>query len=164
MAGLQTQKITPCLWYDGVGREAAQHYIDVFGNGQILSGDKAPADNPSTDQGAEIVVMFELFGQKFMCLNGGSQNKFNEAISFSVECEDQAEVDKYWNGLLEGGGKESQCGWIWDKYGMSWQIVPKRLSELMNDPDPERAKRTMQCMMEQVKIDVAELEAAADGK
>lgn len=158
------QKIVPCLWYDGVAREAAEHYIAVFGNGRILGGEDSPADNPSTKQGEEIVVQFELFGKRFTGLNGGPQFKFNEAVSFQVDCEDQAEVDKYWDGLLAGGGEESQCGWIRDKFGMSWQIVPRRLTELLSDPDPERAKRAMECMMKQVKIDVAELEAAADGK
>lgn len=164
MADLQLPKIVPCLWYDGVAREAAEHYIEVFGNGKILGRQDSPADNPSTKAGEEIVVQFELFGCRFTGLNGGPNFKFTEAVSFQVDCEDQAEVDRYWDALLAGGGKESQCGWIYDKFGMSWQIVPRRLTELMSDPDPERAKRAMECMMQQVKINVAELEAAANGK
>jgi predicted 3-demethylubiquinone-9 3-methyltransferase (glyoxalase superfamily) len=164
MADLQAQKITPCLWYDGVAREAAELYINVFQNGQILTKQKSPADNPSTKEGEELVVMFELFGQKFMGLNGGPNFKFSQAISFVVECDDQAEVDRYWDMLTADGGEESQCGWLKDKYGMSWQITPKRLNELTADPDPERAKRVFQCMMEQHKIIISELEAAAEGK
>lgn len=157
------QKITPCLWYDGTAREAAEHYIDVFGNGKILERVDSLADNPSTKEGEEIVVQFELFGHQFTGLNGGPEFKFNEAVSFQVDCEDQAEVDKYWEGLLAGGGEESQCGWIRDRFGMSWQIVPRRLNELLAEPDQARAKRVFECMMKQVKLNVAELEAAADG-
>ena len=164
MPEITMQKIVPCLWFDGTAREAAEHYIEVFGNGKILGGEDSPADNPSTRQGEEMVVQFELFGHQFTGLNGGPQFKFNESVSFQVDCADQAEVDKYWDGLLTGGGEESQCGWIRDKYGLSWQIVPRRLNELLSDPDPARAKRAMECMLQQIKLNVADLEAAANGK
>jgi predicted 3-demethylubiquinone-9 3-methyltransferase (glyoxalase superfamily) len=159
-----TQKIFPCLWFDDKAEEAANFYIETFGNGRIVNVRRAPADYPSGQAGDVLVVIFELFGQRYTGLNGGPTFKFNEAFSLEVRCEDQAEVDKYWEALTAGGGEESVCGWLKDKYGLSWQITPQRLVDLMADPDPDRAKRAMECMMKQKKIIISEIEAAADGK
>ena len=122
---------------------------------------RAPADTPGPKAGSVLVVQFKLAGQDYQALNGGPHDKFNDALSLSVSCKDQTEVDRYWSALTGGGGKPVQCGWLKDKYGLSWQIVPKRLPELLADPDPEKAKRAMEAMMKMVKIDVAALEAAA---
>lgn len=156
-------KIKPCLWYDMVAEEAAHFYIETFGNGRIIDVMRSTADNPSTKEGAVLTVEFELFGQRLVGLNGGPHFKFTEAVSLMVECEDQAEVDQYWDALTADGGEESMCGWLKDKYGLSWQITPKRLMELNSDPDPARAKRAFECMMTQKKIIIADIEKAADG-
>lgn len=134
----------PCLWYDGKAKEAATFYCSIFKNSKIVS------ENP-------MVVIFEINGTKFMGLNGGPHFKFNEAVSFVVECKDQAEIDYYWEKLTEGG-EESRCGWLKDKYGMSWQIVPAILGKLMNDP--ERAHRVAAAFMKMTKFDIATLENA----
>ena len=153
------QKITPFLWFDHQAEEAAGFYTSIFDNSKITAithyGDTGPGP-----KGSVMTVAFELAGQKFVALNGGPHFKFTEAISFVVNCENQAEVDKFWTKLTEGG-QEVQCGWLKDKYGLSWQIVPTRLPELLQDPDPARAQRAMQAMMQMTKIDIAGLEAAA---
>ena len=153
------QKITPFLWFDYQAEEAAGFYTSIFDNSKITAithyGDTGPGP-----KGSVMTVAFELAGQKFVALNGGPHFKFTEAISFVVNCENQAEVDKFWTKLTEGG-QEVQCGWLKDKYGLSWQIVPTRLPELLQDPDPARAQRAMQAMMQMTKIDIAGLEAAA---
>ena len=123
----------------------------------------SPADNPSTPEGAVLVVEFTLAGQDFMGLNGGPQFKFSEAVSFIIDCEDQAEVDRLWDALTADGGKPVQCGWLQDRFGLSWQITPRELPKLLTDPDPDRARRAMQAMLDMVKIDVAALRNAADG-
>lgn len=156
------QKISPCLWFDGNAEEAANFYVSIFPNSTIdkimRSGDAGPGP-----KGSALLVAFTLDGQSFQALNGGPQYKFTEAISLSVDCKDQAEVDKFWNALVRDGGKPVQCGWLKDKYGLSWQIVPRRLVELLNDSDAAKSARTMQAMMKMVKTDVAELERAAKG-
>ena len=156
------QKITPCLWFDTEGEEASQFYTSVFSNSRIVETTRYGSAGPR-DEGTVMTVLFELDGQRFMALNGGPDFKFNEAISFSVDCETQEEVDAYWNALTDGG-EEGPCGWLKDRYGVSWQIVPKVLGELISDPDQAKAQRVMAAMLKMGKIEVAELErAAAEG-
>jgi predicted 3-demethylubiquinone-9 3-methyltransferase (glyoxalase superfamily) len=155
------QKITPCLWFDTEAEDAARFYTSVFPNSRILDVSHYGEAGPR-DAGLVLAVEFELEGQEFLALNGGPEFTFDEAISFQVHCEDQEEVDHYWSTLAEGG-EEGPCGWLKDKFGLSWQIVPKRLTELLADPDRERAERAMAAMLKMKKIDVAELEAAAEG-
>jgi predicted 3-demethylubiquinone-9 3-methyltransferase (glyoxalase superfamily) len=156
-------KITPCLWFDGQAEEAANFYVGLLPDSHIDRVQRSPADYPSGSAGDVLVVYFTLAGQSFMGLNGGPEFQFNEAVSFTIDCEDQAEVDRLWDMLTTDGGEPVQCGWLKDRYGLSWQIVPRRLPELLADPDPGRAKRAMEAMMTMVKIDVAALERAADG-
>ena len=156
-------KITPCLWFDGVAEEAANFYVSLLPDSRIDKVQRSPADNPSTPEGAVLVVEFTLAGQPFMGLNGGPQFPFTEAVSFSISCEDQAEVDRLWDALTADGGKPVQCGWLKDRFGLSWQIVPKAMAKLLGGPDKAGAKRTMQAMMKMVKLDVAELERAYRG-
>ncbi|RTL62517.1 MAG: VOC family protein [Hyphomicrobiales bacterium] len=159
---MQGQKITPCLWFDHQAREAAEFYVGVFG-GSVDRVHRSQLDTPGSKAGDVLFVEFTLAGQRYQALNGGNHVTFNDAISLSVVCEDQAEVDRLWEALTTNGGRPVQCGWLKDKYGLSWQIVPRQLFALMQDPDPARAKRTMGAMMEMVKLDVAKLQAAADG-
>ena len=156
-------KIKPCLWYDGQAQQAAEFYVSLFPDSRIDRVSRAPADNPSTKEGAVLVVEFTLAGRGYQAMNGGPGNPFTWAVSLSVDCADQAEVDRLWDGFLAGGGQPSQCGWLKDRWGLSWQIVPAALPRLLRDPDPARARRAMQAMMTMVKIDVAALERAADG-
>ncbi len=153
------QKITPCLWFDTEGEEAAQFYTSVFPNSRIVEVARYGSAGPRAE-GTVMTVSFELDGQSFIALNGGPDFKFNEAISLSVDCESQDEVDSYWNALTEGG-EEGPCGWLKDKYGVSWQIVPRVLTELISDPDQEKAQRVMAAMLQMGKIEIAELEKAA---
>jgi predicted 3-demethylubiquinone-9 3-methyltransferase (glyoxalase superfamily) len=161
------QKIFPSLWFDMNAEEAMNYYVSVFKDAKINNIEYYPDE--SLDEhfkgmsGKVINGEFELMGQKFTCLDGGPIFTFNEAISFTVDCEDQAEVDYYWE-KLSAVPEAEQCGWCKDKFGVSWQIVPRRLGELLSHPDKEKANRAMQCMMKQHKIDVAELEAAFEGK
>jgi len=140
--------VTPCLWFDGNADEAVDHYLSIFPNSRRLAGSEFGPDAPG-DEGTTVMVSFELDGRPFQALNGGPQYQFTPAISFSVSCTSQAEVDHYWDRLLEGG-EPSQCGWLTDRFGVSWQIVPERLGELLSDPDPEKANRVMQAMDEQM--------------
>ena len=156
------QKVTPWLLFNGTAEEAAKFYVSLLPDSRIDHLTRAPADSPSGPAGMVIVVEFTLGGTKFFGLNGGSKCMFTEGFSFQVACDDQAEVDRLWNALTSNGGSENVCGWLKDRYGMSWQITPRRLSELMQNPDRERAKRTMQAMMKMKKIDIAELERAAE--
>ena len=155
-------KITPCLWFETQALEAAQYYTAIFPNSSISEVHKSSADTPGAKAGSVLVVRFTLAGQGYMALNGGPHDAFNDAISLSVDCNDQAEVDHLWQALTADGGRPIQCGWLKDKYGVSWQIVPKRLVELMSGADPARNRRVMQAMMKMIKIDIAGLEAAAD--
>ena len=155
------QKITTYLWYDNQAEEAAAFYTSIFKNSRILEVQRVGEGAPG-EQGQAMLVTFELAGQKFIALNGGPQFPFTEAISLYVDCEDQAEVDELWAKLVEGG-EEGQCGWLKDRYGVSWQIIPKALPELLRDPDPEKAGRTMQVMLGMRKIDVRALRDAHAG-
>ncbi|NJN44193.1 MAG: VOC family protein [Anaerolineae bacterium] len=147
------KKITPFLWFDTQAEEAMKFYVSLFKNSKVNNISHSPDGNV-------FMVSFELDGQEFMGLNAGPHFKFNEAISMFVNCEDQAEVDYFWNNLTADGGEESMCGWLKDKYGLSWQIVPKQLGELMGDPDPDKAKRVMDAMLQMRKIDIQKLEDA----
>ncbi|MEI7033039.1 VOC family protein [Streptomyces pratensis] len=153
------QKITPCLWYDGTAEEAAEHYIAVFGgDSRILDVSRYGEAGPG-EPGSVLTVGFRLAGQEYIALNGGPQFSFTEAISLSVDCADQAEVDRLWAALSEGG-EESRCGWLKDRYGVSWQIVPRELPQLLADPDPAKAKRTMTAMLGMGKLDIQALRDA----
>ena len=153
-------KITPFLWFDTQAEEAANFYCSIFKNSKILNLARYPEGSPAP-VGSVMTVEFELDGQRFIALNAGPHFKFNEAISFSIDCKNQAEVDEYWSKLTSGGGQESMCGWLKDKYGLSWQVNPTALGQMMSDPDREKAKRVMQAMLQMKKIDIAELERAA---
>src|SRR3954470_7702513 len=154
-------KLTNCLWFDTDGEAAAEHYTSIFPNARITAtthyGDAGPRQ-----PGMVMTVEFELDGTPFVALNGGPDFTFDAAISFQIDCEDQAEVDHYWEKLAEGG-EEGPCGWLKDRFGLSWQILPKRLMELLSDPDRERSQRAMAAMLEMKKLDIAELERAAEG-
>jgi predicted 3-demethylubiquinone-9 3-methyltransferase (glyoxalase superfamily) len=153
------REITPCLWFDTEGEEAAKLYTSIFPNSRITDIARYGSAGPRPE-GTVMTVSFELDGQKFLALNGGPQFTFSEAISFQVLCESQDEVDTYWSKLAEGG-EEGPCGWLKDRFGLSWQIVPTRLPELLQDPDRERSQRVMAAMLEMRKIDVGALERAA---
>jgi len=151
------KKITPFLWFDTQAEEAMNFYVSMFKNSRVNNISRGP-------DGGAFIVSFELDGQEFMGLNAGPEFKFNEAVSMYVNCEDQAEVDYFWSALTADGGEESMCGWLKDKYGLSWQIVPKQLGELMGDPDPEKSKHVMDAMLKMQKIIVADLQEAYGGK
>ena len=153
--------ITPFLWYDTEAEEAATLYTSLFPNSTILAVNRYGAAGPGPE-GSVMTVSFELDGQRFVALNGGPAHTFTEAVSFVVDCTTQDQVDTYWNALADGG-EESVCGWLRDKFGLSWQIVPSRLLELLSDPDGEKSQRVMQAMLQMRKIDIAGLEAAAQG-
>ncbi|MEB2344905.1 MAG: VOC family protein [Deltaproteobacteria bacterium] len=157
-------KITPCLWYDGQAEEAARFYVALLPDSRVDRVLRSPAATPSGPEGYPLLVDFTLAGQKFVGLNGGPQFPFTEAVSFQIETADQAETDRLWTALIANGGQESACGWLKDRWGCSWQIVPRRLTELLADPDEGRARRAMQAMLEMRKIDIATLELAADGR
>jgi predicted 3-demethylubiquinone-9 3-methyltransferase (glyoxalase superfamily) len=153
--------IQPWLWFDTEAAEAAAFYVSVFPNSAVLRTDHYGPDVPG--RGGQVTsVLFRLDGQTFGAINGSAEFPFTEAVSFLIDCGDQEEVDYYWSRLTEGG-KEVQCGWLADRYGVSWQVVPRRLDELLADPDPARAQRATAAMMSMVKLDIAALEAAADG-
>ena len=159
------QKITPFLWYDNQAEEAANYYVSVFKNSRVKNAtryDEAGAKASGRPAGSVMTVDFELDGQEFVGLNGGPHFKFTEAVSFVVNCETQEEVDYFWEKLSEGGA-EVQCGWLKDKYGLSWQVVPTILSELLKNKDPEKAKRVVQAMLQMKKIDIEALNRAAEG-
>src|SRR5687767_10334000 len=156
-----TQKITPNLWFDTEAEEAAEFYTSVFKEGRIL-GKTHYTEGAPREAGMVMTVDFELDGQRFTGINGGPEFKFDEAVSFLVNCKDQDEVDYYWEKLTDGGA-ESMCGWLRDRFGLSWQVVPEGMEELFADPDPARAQRAMEAMLQMKKIDIAALQAAADG-
>jgi predicted 3-demethylubiquinone-9 3-methyltransferase (glyoxalase superfamily) len=153
------QKLTPCLWFDTEGEEAANFYTSVFPSSRVVNVARYGEAGPRP-AGTVMTVEFELDGQSFVALNGGPQFTFNEALSFQVSCESQEEVDRYWSRLSEGG-EEGPCGWLKDKFGLSWQIVPTRLPELLGDPDREKSQRVMAAMLKMGKIEIDELERAA---
>jgi 2-polyprenyl-6-hydroxyphenyl methylase/3-demethylubiquinone-9 3-methyltransferase len=156
-------KIAPCLWFNKNAEEAATFYAATFPDSRVTAVHKAPGDYPSGKAGDVITVEFTVLGQPFVGLNGGPEFTFNEAVSFQVFTETQEETDRYWNTLVGGGGQESVCGWCRDRFGLSWQIVPRALNEAMNDRDTAAAKRAMDAMMTMKKIDIATIEAARAG-
>ena len=156
------QKITPFLWFDGQAEEAMKFYASIFKNSKIGNVSRYGKGGPGPE-GAVMTATFELEGQKFMALNGGPLFKFNEAISLFVDCETQEEVDELWE-KLSAGGQKSRCGWLKDKFGVSWQIIPRALGELLGDKDPKKSSRVMQAMLKMGKIDIAGLKQAYEGR
>jgi 2-polyprenyl-6-hydroxyphenyl methylase/3-demethylubiquinone-9 3-methyltransferase len=153
-------KIAPCLWFDGQAEEAANFYASVFPDSRVKAVHRAPGDYPSGKAGNVLTVEFTVLGMDFVGLNGGPQFKFDEAVSFQVYTDDQEETDRYWNAIVDNGGEESMCSWCKDRFGLSWQIVPKRLMELMSEKDPAKSKAAFEAMMQMRKIDIAALDAA----
>ena len=163
------QKITPFLWFEGEAENAAKFYISIFKNskiGRILRYSQEVAEVSESGQaiGSALTIEFEIDGQEFVALNGGPQFQFNESVSFVVNCQTQKEVDYYWEKLIAGGGQESACGWLKDKFGVSWQITPPILIDMLHDRDAEKAGRVMHAMLQMKKIDIAKLKAAYDEK
>ena len=152
--------LTTCLWFDTEGEEAAEFYCSLFPDSKVTEVTRYPEGGPGP-AGSVLTVGFELDGSRFVALNGGPGHPYTDAVSFQIETADQAETDRYWDALTEGG-KEIACGWLVDRYGVSWQVVPRELPPLLSDPDPARAQRAMQAMMQQKKIDVAAIRQAAD--
>jgi predicted 3-demethylubiquinone-9 3-methyltransferase (glyoxalase superfamily) len=159
---MPSQRVTPNLWFDTQAEEAATFYCSIFPNSRIVSVARYPENSPGP-AGEVMTVEYELDGQRYVHINGGPQFTFSEAVSFQINCADQAEVDRYWDALTEGG-EEGQCGWLKDRYGFSWQVVPAGMDEMFADPDKGRAERAMQAMLGMKKLDVAELRRAADGE
>jgi len=153
-------KITPCLWFDSQAEEAAQLYVAIFPNSKVGKISRYPEGMPGDRAGQVMTVEFELDGKPFLGLNGGPHFTFSEAISFQIFVPDQAELDRYWDALLAGGGRESQCGWLKDRFGLSWQVIPEKMGQLMSGPAGDRVAAAM---MQMVKLDIAKLEAAAAG-
>lgn len=164
MSKARTQKIVPFLWYAKEAEEAAAFYARIFPDSHVDRVTALQAESPSGPPGSVKVVEFTLLGQAFQAMTAGPHHEFNDAISFMVHCDTQDELDRYWNAILEHGGQPQACGWITDRYGVRWQIVPTVLGELMADRDPERARRAALEMMSQVKFDIAKLVAAVDGR
>jgi predicted 3-demethylubiquinone-9 3-methyltransferase (glyoxalase superfamily) len=156
------QRITPFLWFDDQAEEAANFYVSVFKNSKIKELSRYTGEEPSGKKGSVMTVAFELDGEEFVALNGGPRFKFTEAVSFVVNCETQEEIDYYWKKLTADGGEEVQCGWLTDKYGLSWQVVPAKIAEWVRDRDG--FKRVMKAVMEMKKLDLAKLQAAYDGQ
>lgn len=155
-------KIVPCLWFDGNAEEAARFYVTLLPDSRIEQILRSPAETPSGPAGMVLTVEFTLAGSRFVGLNGGPEFPFTEAVSFQILCDDQAEVDRLWEAFCAEGA-EVQCGWVKDRWGLSWQIVPRRMLELLSDRDPNRSRRAMEAMMTMTKLDIAALERAADG-
>jgi len=160
---MSNQKIAPFLWFENEAEEAVNFYLSLFQDAKILSTTRYGKEGPGPDD-AVMVMSFELFGQEFVALNGNTQNKFNESVSFYVKCHTQEEIDQYWDGILNAGGQTLACGWIKDKFGVSWQITPPMLTKMIADPDKEKAGRVMQAMMKMIKIDIQKIQDAYDGK
>jgi predicted 3-demethylubiquinone-9 3-methyltransferase (glyoxalase superfamily) len=157
-------KLTTCLWFDGNAREAANFYTSIFPDSSVVDSWITPTKTPGNDQDSEVFVNFTIFGQPFIGLNGGPQFPHSEAISFQIPCADQAEIDKYWNVLTADGGAESQCGWLKDKFGISWQVVSPEMGKYLGGADAAGAQRATQAMLAMKKIDLAALEQAYLGK
>ena len=157
-------KITPSLWFDGRAEEAAAFYASIFPDSRIDAISRSPADNPSTKAGDILLVAFTVAGQPFVAINGGPQFPFTEAVSFQIDCADQAEVDRYWDALVEGGGEPGRCGWLKDRFGLSWQVVPREMGAYLGGPDAAGAARAMETMLRMEKLDVAKLREAYEGR
>lgn len=153
-------KLFPCLWFDGDAEEAANFYVTLLPDSHVDKVWRSPAETPAGPEGMVLTVDFTLSGQPMQGLNGGPEFTFNEAVSFAIECDDQAEVDRLWGTLTADGGEPGPCGWVKDRFGLSWQVFPRRLNELLDDPDPERARRAMEAMLTMSKIEVDALERA----
>jgi predicted 3-demethylubiquinone-9 3-methyltransferase (glyoxalase superfamily) len=158
------QKIVPHIWYKREAVEAASFYASLFPDSRVDRVSSLPTESPSGPAGSVDIVEFTLFGQQFMAISAGPHHEFNDAISFLVNCDSQAELDRYWDGILKQGGKPQACGWIIDKYGVRWQIHPTVLGTMLTDPDAAKARRAANEMMSQVKFDIAKLEAAFNGR
>jgi predicted 3-demethylubiquinone-9 3-methyltransferase (glyoxalase superfamily) len=156
-------KITPCLWFDGEAEEAANFYVSLLPDSKIEVVQKNTVDSPGGKAGSVLVVEFTLAGQRFMALNGGMRFEYTHAVSFKIDCADQAEVDRLWDALSAEGGAPVACGWVKDRYGLSWQIVPSILPKYLGDPDPAKAQRVMKAMLDMVKLDIAALQRAYEG-
>ena len=156
-------EMTTCLWFNGRAREAANFYTSIFPNSSVSDNWIAPTDTPGNQQGEEIVVNFKIFGQNFIGLNGGPQFPHSEAISFQIPCKDQAEIDKFWETLIADGGEESQCGWLKDKFGISWQVTSPEMMNYLGGPDAEGSKRATQAMLGMKKIILADMKEAYEG-
>lgn len=156
-------KITPCLWFDHRAEEAAKFYTSLLPDSRINKVHRSPGDAPGITEGAVLTVDFTVAGQPFIGLNGGPEFQFNEAISFSIDCDDQAEVDRLWDALIADGGSPSVCGWLKDRFGVSWQIIPRQLPEMLDSADRDAARRAMEAMLQMTKIDIAKLREAYDG-
>lgn len=157
-------KISPCLWFDGDAEEAAKFYVSLLPDSRIDTIQKNIIDCPAGKAGTVLVVYFTLAGQSYIALNGGTKMDYSYAASLSIDCADQAEVDRLWNALLVGGGKEEQCGWLRDRFGVPWQIVPSAIHDTVGGPDPAGAARAMQAMLGMVKLDIEALRRAYEGK
>lgn len=157
-------KITPSLWFDGRAEEAAAFYTSIFPDSRIDAISRSPSDNPSTKAGDVLLVAFTVAGQPFVGINGGPQFPFTEAVSFQVDCADQAEVDRYWDALVAGGGEPGRCGWLKDRFGLSWQVVPREMGAYLGGPDAAGAARAMEAMLRMQKLDVAKLREAYEGR
>jgi predicted 3-demethylubiquinone-9 3-methyltransferase (glyoxalase superfamily) len=161
---LPMSKISPCLWFDGEAEEAAKFYVSLLPDSRIDRIQKNLVDGPAGKAGTVLVVQFTLAGQEYMALNGGRRFEYTHAISFKIDCEDQAEVDRLWDALSSNGGSVERCGWLRDRYGLYWQIVPSVLPELLGSPDRAGAKRALQTMLQMAKLDIAGLREAYEGK
>jgi predicted 3-demethylubiquinone-9 3-methyltransferase (glyoxalase superfamily) len=157
------QKIVPHLWFTKEAEQAARYYASIFPDSRVDRVTSMPADSPSGPAGSVVLVDFTLFGQQLSAMSAGPMDPFNHAVSFMVMCDTQAELDTYWNALLEGGGQAEQCGWIKDRFGVIWQITPSMLQHWIGDQDKERGRRVAEAMMKMVKLDIAKLKAAYDG-
>jgi predicted 3-demethylubiquinone-9 3-methyltransferase (glyoxalase superfamily) len=157
-------KVSPCLWFDGEAEEAANLYVSLLPNSKIETIQKNTVDSPAGKAGSVLVVEFTLAGQRFMALNGGMRVEYTHAVSFKIDCVDQAEVDRLWDALLSDGGQAERCGWLKDRYGVSWQIVPTALPKYLGGADREGAQRAMQAMMGMIKLDIEGLRRAYEGK
>lgn len=160
MRASSEKQLTTCLWFDYNGREAAEYYVSLFPNSRMLSNWVTPVETPGNQPQTEVTVEFEIFGQKFIALNGGPIFQHSEAVSFVIPCKNQDEVDYYWNRLIGDGGQASQCGWLKDKFGVSWQIVPDEMNQYINGADAEGSARAIRAMLEMTKLVVADLKSA----
>ncbi|MGA9581019.1 MAG: VOC family protein [Allosphingosinicella sp.] len=159
-----SDKITPCLWFDHDAEQAANFYVSLLPDSRIDKIVRSPADNPSMKEGGVLVVDFTLAGRKYTGLNGGPAFPFTEAVSFMIHCEDQAEVDRLWDALIADGGQASECGWLKDRFGLSWQITPQAMLDMLASDDRDAARRAMEAMMTMSKLDVARLKKAFEGR